>query len=219
MLAAISTIAVAYLIGSIPVAWLSGRILRGVDLRAVGSGNAGASNVWQSVSKVLVVPVGLIQIAQGAAAVLVARVAGQGDAVQVLAGIAAVVANDWDPWLGFSGGRGIGQTIGVLLVLSWAALGLFAIVALIGVVARAIPQFIALALVLAPGAALVSGQTAPVVAGCAALAALALLKRLLANEAGAALSGPRPGTWRNRLVFDRDVRDRDAWVRRGLPWS
>ena len=217
MLSAVSTIAIGYLLGSIPIAWLSGRILRGVDIRDVGSGNAGASNVWQSVSKALVVPVGLAQIAQGAAAVLLARSAGQGEALQAAAGIAAVIAHDWNPWLGFSGGRGIGQTIGVLLVLSWVALGLFVIVALIGVVTKAVPQFIALALVFTPAAALVSGQPAAIVAACGALAAIALLKRLLANGVAEGATQPRAVLWRNRLLFDRDIRDREAWVRRGLP--
>ena len=217
MLSAISTIAIGYLIGSIPIAWLSGRILRGVDIRDVGSGNAGASNVWQSVSKALVVPVGLAQIAQGAAAVLLARSAGQGEAVQAAAGIAAVIAHDWNPWLGLSGGRGIGQTIGVLLVLSWVALGLFVIIALIGVVTKAVPQFIALALVLTPAAALVSGQPAAIVPACGALAAIALLKRLLANGVAEGATQSRAALWRNRLLFDRDIRDREAWVRRGLP--
>lgn len=215
MLAAASILALGYLIGSIPVAWLTGRFAHDVDIREVGSGNAGASNVWQSVSKTLVVPVGLVQISQGAAAVLIARAAGQPDAVQIAAGIATVIAHDWNPWLGFKGGRGIGQTIGVLLIASPAALALFALVALIGVVLRAIPQFIALALVLTPAAAIVAGETGPVVFGCAALAALALVKRVLANGAR------KPGTtrseaWRNRLLFDRDIREREQWVRRGL---
>lgn len=142
---------------------------------------------------------------------------GQGEAVQAAAGIAAVIAHDWNPWLGFSGGRGIGQTIGVLLVLSWVALGLFVIVALIGVVTKAVPQFIALALVLTPAAALVSGQPAAIVAACGALAAIALLKRLLANGVAENGTQSRAALWRNRLLFDRDIRDREAWVRRGLP--
>ena len=215
MLAAASLTAIGYLIGSIPVAWLSGRVLRGVDIRDVGSGNAGASNVWQSVSKTMVVPVGVVQIGQGAAAVVIARLAGQSDAVQMAAAVAAVLAHDWNPWLGFKGGRGIGQTIGVLLMLSPAALALFVLVALMGVVLRAIPQFVALALVLTPAAAIVAGQTGAVVFGCLALAVLALAKRVLANGAPEP-ARTRAAVWRNRLLFDRDIRDREKWVRRGL---
>ena len=70
---ALAIIAASYVLGTIPVAWLTGRLAKSVDLRDYGSGNTGASNVWQSVSRALVVPVGLLQIAQGAAGVLLAR--------------------------------------------------------------------------------------------------------------------------------------------------
>lgn len=214
MLAAAATIAASYLIGSIPVAYLAGRLTKGVDIRQLGSGNTGASNVWQSVSKALVVPVGLAQIAQGLAAVLVARAAGQGDGVQAAAGVAAIIANDWNPWLRFAGGRGVGQTIGMLLALAPWALAAFVAVSLAGVALRAIPQLIALALIATPIAAAIAGQPGAAVA-CAALAAIAMAKRVLANGAPEP-DCARPEVWLIRLVYDRDIRDRDAWVRRGL---
>jgi glycerol-3-phosphate acyltransferase PlsY len=218
MLAAAVTIIAAYLIGSVPVPYLTGRLTKGVDIRELGSGNVGASNIWQSVSKALVVPVGLAQIAQGLAGVLIARAAGQGDGVQAAAGIAVLVANDWNPWLRFAGGRGVGQTIGVLLALAPWALGAFIVVSLAGVAIKAIPQFVALALIATPFAAAIAGQPPAVIAGCAALAAIAMLKRMLANGAPDA-SCARPGVWLVRLVYDRDLRDREAWVRRGLDTS
>jgi glycerol-3-phosphate acyltransferase PlsY len=214
-----AVIAAAYLVGSVPVAWLAGRVTAGMDLREYGSGNTGASNVWQSgragAARWLVVPVGLLQIAQGAAGVLIARAAEQDTSVQVAAGLVAVVANNWNPWLGFTGGRAVGQTIGFLAAVSPIALGLFIVVALIGVVLRAIPQFVALALVLAPAGTLVEGQGAAVVSGALALAALVLVKRVAGNGAPAP-EHERPQVWLFRLMYDRDVRDRDAWVRRGL---
>ena len=215
MLASFATIAASYAVGTVPIPYLIGRATKGIDLRNVGSGNVGASNVWQSVSRWLVVPVGLAQIAQGVAAVLIAKSAGQSSGVQMQAGVAVLVASDWNPWLRFAGGRGVGQTIGVLLVLAPWALGAFAIVSLIGVVLRAIPQCVALGLVATPIAAAISGEPASVVAGCAALATIAMTKRLLGN--GAPDPGcDRTGVWLIRLLYDRDIRDREAWVRRGL---
>jgi len=215
-LAAIATIVASYGIGTIPVPYLAGRMARGIDIRAVGSGNVGASNVWQSVSRALVVPVGLAQIAQGLAAVLIARAAGQSGGVQAAAGVAVLLATDWNPWLRFSGGRGVGQTIGVLVAIAPWALAAFIIVSLIGVALRAIPQSVALALVVTPFAAAFSGEPAAVVAACAALATIAMLKRVLANAAPDPACA-RPHVWLIRLAYDRDIRDRDAWVRRGLP--
>jgi len=212
MLTAAAAVIAGYAIGCVPVAWLAGRA-RGIDIRERGSGNPGASNVWQTVSRALVVPVGLAQIGQGLAAVVVARAIGQDVAVQAMAGVAAVLANDWNPLLAFDGGRGVGASIGVLLGLTPVALGAFIVVALAGVLARAVPQGVLLALAVTPLAALAAGDGAAGVAGCAALVALAVAKRLLGNAAPDA-SAPRPEVWRNRLLYDRDIRDREAWVRR-----
>ena len=216
VLAAAAAIALSYLIGSVPVAWLVGRLRKGIDIREYGSGNIGASNVWQSVSKALVVPVGLTQIGQGLAAVYVARALGSGDGVRVSAGLAAIIAHDWNPWLRLQGGRGIGTSIGFMLALApFDALPVFIVIAVAGVLLSQIPLGVGIALIVAPLAALAGGEHSAIVAGCAAMATLAMVKRLLAN-------GPpdseivRPGVWLTRLLYDRDVRDRDAWVRRGL---
>ncbi len=212
MFASVAALAVAYAVGSLPVAYLAARATRGVDLREHGSGNVGASNVWQSVSRWLVVPVGLAQIGQGLAAVLVAKALDQGDGVQAACGIAAVLANDWNPWLRFDGGRGIGTTIGVLLALAWVPLAVFIAIAVAGVVIRDVPQTVALGLIATPIAALVTDESAATAVMCAFLAGIALAKRLLANGLPDS-SAPR-GVWMNRLWLDRDIRDREAWVRR-----
>jgi glycerol-3-phosphate acyltransferase PlsY len=212
VLADVAAVAAAYAVGSIPVAYLAGR-WRGVDLREAGSGNVGASNVWQTVSRAMVVPVGLAQIGQGAAAVLLAHSWGRGDGVQAACAVAAVLAHDWNPWLRLSGGRGIGQSIGAVGVLSPPALLVFIAISVGGVAARVIPQAVALALIATPFIAAATGERPAVVAACAALAVIALAKRLLANgPPDGAL--PRPEVWWNRLLLDRDMRDREAWVRR-----
>lgn len=205
----------AYLLGSIPVAHLVARYTKGLDLRDVGSGNVGASNLWQSVERWMVIPVGVAQIAQGLLAVLIARLAGQSDGIQALCGIASVVANDWNPWLSFTGGRGIGQTIGVLLGLSWPSLGVFTAVSLVGVLIGGIPQFVALALFAAPFGEVFFGDSVAVAWGGFALAVIAMIKRLLANGQPGA-DQPRPDVYLNRLVYDRDIRERNSWIRRGL---
>jgi glycerol-3-phosphate acyltransferase PlsY len=203
----------SYAIGAVPVAYLAGRLTRGVDLREHGSGNPGASNIWQSVSKALVVPVGLAQVAQGAAGPALAALLDRGAAVEASAAIAAVVANDWNPFLGFSGGRGVGMTIGALIVLSPAALVTFIVIGVAGVILRVIPQGVALALIATPVAALAAGDPTAAIIACAALAAIALVKRVLANGPPAA-DAERPAVYANRLLYDRDIRDRNAWVHR-----
>src|SRR3989337_1763007 len=105
----------SYLVGAVPVAYLAGRLLRGIDLRRYGSGNVGASNVFQSVAGWAVVPVGLIEITQGMAGIGLAKLPAQDMAVQVVVGLAAVMGQTWSVYLGLTGGRGIGPSIRIML--------------------------------------------------------------------------------------------------------
>jgi glycerol-3-phosphate acyltransferase PlsY len=214
MLQSLLVVLAAYLIGAVPVAYLTGRALRGVDIRTVGSGNLGPSNIWQSVSRPATVPVGLAEIAQGAAGILIAKAAGEGHGVQVLAGIASLAAHNWCPFLRLAGGRGVGYAIGFMAVLSWPALGAFSGLALVGVALRAVPQLVALGLVTGPVWALVAGQRPEIVAGLGGVAGLVLLKRVLGNDASALFRDQAGEVLANRLLYDRDTREREAWVRR-----
>ena len=210
--AAIIAIVLAYALGSIPVAYIAGRLHGGLDIREHGSGNVRAANVWQSVSRALVVPVGLAQVAQGLLAILIARAFGQDAAVQAAAGIAAVVAHNWNPWLRFRGGRGVGPAIGILLALSLPALAVFIVIGVAGVLVRRIPEGVLVAIVSMPVTAATAGDGRSTTIGLAALAAVLVAKRLAAN--GAPDAAASPAVWWNRLLFDRDIRDRDAWVHR-----
>ncbi len=211
MLSSVLIVLASYVIGGVPVAYLVGRLLRGVDLRRSGSGNVGASNIWQSVSKASVVPVGLAEIGQGLLGIVIAKLAGESLGVQVVAGLAAVAGHNWSPFLRFSGGRGIAHAIGFMLVLSWPALGAFAGLSLLGVALRAVPQLVGLGIGVAPLAALVGGQSTEIVAGTAGVALLVIAKRLLTNQP--TLPADAPAVLLNRLLYDRDTRERDEWVR------
>lgn len=211
MLAGALIVLGSYLVGAVPVAYLAGRLLRGIDIREYGSGNIGPSNVWQNVSRPAVVPVGLAEIGQGLLGILVAKAADQSLTVQVLAGLAALLGHNWSPYLGFVGGRGVGHAIGFMLVLSWPALGAFTGISLVGVALRAVPQLVGLGIVVTPLVALAAGQAPEIVAGLAGMAVLIVAKRLLGNR----WSLPSGAVLRNRLLYDRDTREREAWVRRG----
>jgi acyl phosphate:glycerol-3-phosphate acyltransferase len=209
MLITAAVIVGSYVIGAVPIAYLTGRALKGVDLRRYGSGNIGPSNIWQNVSKPATVPVGLAEISQGALGILIAKAAGQGLSVQVAAGLAALLGHNWSPFIGFYGGRGVGHAIGFMLVLSWPGLGAFIGFSLLGVALRAVPQLVGLGLLVTPIVALAAGQSRAIVAGLAAMAALIFAKRLLGN-APAVL---RRDVLLNRLLYDRDTRERERWLR------
>ena len=118
-----------YLLGSIPSGWLAGRWLKGIDLREIGSGSTGATNVLRHVGKGPALVVFLIDVGKGAAAVLIARALGLGDWIQVLAGLTALAGHIWPVWLGFKGGKAVATGLGPFLGLAWpvglASFGVF----------------------------------------------------------------------------------------------
>jgi glycerol-3-phosphate acyltransferase PlsY len=107
----------AYLIGSLPTAYLAGRLRKGVDIRQVGSRNMGAMNVFYSVGFIEGLLVLAVDIGKGAAAVALARFLGVHEIVQLLAGVAAILGHGFPPFLGFRGGRGGATCIGILVFL------------------------------------------------------------------------------------------------------
>lgn len=114
------TAAMGYLLGSIPFGILVTRALGLGDLRQVGSGNIGATNVLRTGNKAAAAATLLLDGAKGAAAVLIARLWGAEDAAQ-LAGLSAVLGHLFPVWLGFRGGKGVATVLGVLLALAWPA--------------------------------------------------------------------------------------------------
>ena len=110
------SLVVAYLLGSFPTAYLAGRT-KGVDIRKLGSGSVGGSNVATVTSRWLIFPVGIIDVGKGMLAVLLAKWLDVSMTWQVIAGLFAIAGHNWSIFLGFVGGRGIGTSVGVLIVL------------------------------------------------------------------------------------------------------
>ncbi|MGR3322151.1 MAG: glycerol-3-phosphate 1-O-acyltransferase PlsY [Pseudooceanicola sp.] len=107
-----------YLLGSIPFGILLTRSLGLGDLRKVGSGNIGATNVLRTGNKGAAAATLLLDGLKGAAAVLLARWLVAEDAAQI-AGFMAFLGHCFPVWLGFRGGKGVATFLGVLLALSW----------------------------------------------------------------------------------------------------
>jgi glycerol-3-phosphate acyltransferase PlsY len=106
-----------YLLGSIPTAYIVGRVLKGVDIREIGDGNMGSANTFRQIGPKAGITVGAIDAAKGALAVFIAQLAGLSLTLVLITGTAVVVGHNWPVFLGFRGGRGEATTIGVLLVV------------------------------------------------------------------------------------------------------
>ena len=128
------TALLAYLLGSIPFGIVITRAFGLGDLRKIGSGNIGATNVLRTGNKPAAAATLILDAAKGGIAVLIARATFGEDAAQ-LAGLAAFLGHLFPVWLGFKGGKGVATFLGILLALAWpvglAACATWAVVAAI----------------------------------------------------------------------------------------
>lgn len=116
-------VTVGYLIGSVPFAHLLSRG-RGIDLRRVGSGNVGASNVLRTSGVRIAVLAMCLDSLKGAVAVLVAERLVSGAGVPVAAGVASIIGHVYPMWLRFRGGKGVATAAGVFAVVTPAAVAI-----------------------------------------------------------------------------------------------
>lgn len=110
-------ITVAYVVGSIPFAFLLSR-QRGVDLRRAGSGNVGASNVLRTTGVGAAILALLLDGLKGAAAVVMAQALGAGTTTAVASACASIVGHVYPVWLRFHGGKGVATAAGAFAVLA-----------------------------------------------------------------------------------------------------
>jgi glycerol-3-phosphate acyltransferase PlsY len=155
-LRSLSIVVAAYLLGSIPSGYLLMRFVRKQDIRSLGSGNIGATNVLRSGAKGLGAATFLFDLLKGVIAVMVgARLAAIGfpplqvHSAEALAAVCAVLGHMFPIWLGLRGGKGVATAFGVFVVLApWAALGSLAIF----IVVFAVGRFVSLASILSAAA-------------------------------------------------------------------
>jgi len=127
---------VGYSLGSIPFGMVLARVMGLGNLRDIGSGNIGATNVLRTGNKTAAALTLLLDGAKGAVAVLLARFTGFGEDAVQLAALAAFLGHCYPVWLGFRGGKGVATFLGIWLALAWpvglAACATWAVAAALG---------------------------------------------------------------------------------------
>ena len=209
------TLTYGYLLGSVPMSYVVGRLVKGVDLRKVGSGNVGASNVWVHVGKFWIFPIGIFDLfVKGITPAIVARSLDLDLSVQVIASLLAIVGHNWPLWLKFQGGRGVAPTAGVLLMLGRLELAVAIVLTAAGwQLTKSSAVWVLVSFASLPLLSLWWGRPTEVVWFMVGLLAITIAKRLASNS----LKSPGvsfPRLMLNRLLFDRDIVDHDAWVQR-----
>ena len=226
----------SYLVGSIPTAYVIGRLVKGIDIREYGSGNVGASNVFQHVGRRWAIFLGVFEVfVKGASPVWLGIVlldiqvqgpAGswtinyllgfdRSSAALAMASLLSIAGHNWSIFLKFQGGRGLGTASGGLFAMGFYQLWINLAMSLLGVYFFKRSAIVTLvAVLLLPLWTVLLGQSYTVVWYCCGIIGLVLLKRLIAN------GKPKPSELSifkvifNRLVRDRDVDSREEWIHR-----
>ncbi len=121
-----------YLFGSFPSGYLVVRIAKGIDIRSLGSGSTGATNVLRHIGKRAAITVFLLDLFKGVLSILLAKYFLLNDSWQVAIGLSTLIGHIWPIWLNWKGGKAVATGLGIFLGLSWqvglATLGIFVII-------------------------------------------------------------------------------------------
>ena len=212
----------AYLLGSVPAAYLAARFSRGIDLRRYGTGQVGAGNLWRTTSWKFGLPVGIFDLVKGMAMVWAAQLMGLGIAQQVAVGLAVIIGHNWPVFLRFNGGRGVATTLGVVFILMPWGIAVFCAIASVTILLKSSPLPVLVGIAVLPlvswffGQPLGIAEPLPITLGLLVMFLIIVIRRLTA-PLPAGVSVDIKQLLLNRLLFDRDIRDGKAWVRRVPP--
>ncbi|MFC1942161.1 glycerol-3-phosphate acyltransferase [Chloroflexota bacterium] len=210
----------AYLLGSVPAAYLVARS-HGVDLRQQGTSQAGGGNVWRTTSRKLGLMVGAFDFLKGLMMVWVAQLQGLDMAQQIFVGLATVVGHNWPVFLRFHGGRGAATTLGIIMIIPaingttpWPLVITLAIVMIGTVIFRSSPLPIFIAAASLPITNWTYHGDINTTLAFLAIFLVISIKRLMAQPSTVPVSVRKRRVLLNRLLFDRDIMDRKAWMYR-----
>lgn len=131
MLLEMTAVVIGYLLGSIPTAYIVAKRRKGVDIREVGVGNMGAANTFREIGPREGAIVWAVDLAKGAAAILIAQALAVSQPWVLAVGFAALLGHSFPIFVGFRGGKGAATTMGIFLVLAPEAMAItFALLAI-----------------------------------------------------------------------------------------
>jgi glycerol-3-phosphate acyltransferase PlsY len=212
----------AYLVGSVPTAYIVGRWRRGIDIRQYGSGNVGASNLLRASGKGPAIVVIIVDVAKGILMIWAAQAAGLAFPQQVAVGLAAIIGHNWPVFLRFSGGRGILTTMGVAFCLPlfngplvpWACFISFAVAAIFIFGIHNLPLGTIAGMATLPLSSWLVNEPLALNLGYLGMLLLVVIRRLTAPKTSLTTSVSTGELLFNRLFLDRDIRNKEAWIHR-----
>ena len=223
MITWIILIVIGYLLGSVPLSYLAGR-RRGINLKNQGTHQVGAGNLWRLASRRLGLIVGFFDFIKGIVMVLIAYFLKLDAGQQLIIGLAVIVGHNWPVFLRFHGGRGIATLLGLVVIMPildlnispWPTIIAIGFVLIMLIIYRSSPLPVLISVASLPLTSWIFGAGLAVSITYLAIFLVVVLKRLTAQPAPEKLTISHWRLFMNRLLFDRDIADRKAWVYRAL---
>jgi glycerol-3-phosphate acyltransferase PlsY len=215
----IALMLVGYLLGSVPVSYLVGR-RKGIDMRRQGTKQVGAGNLWRMTSRNLGLLVGFWDFLKGLLMVVIAYLVGLDAGQQLIVGLAVITGHNWPVFLRFHGGRGIATLLGIVVVLPtlngiapWPSVIAVGSTLLLTIIFRtsAVPVLFGVASL--PLTSWIFGAPNSVALTYFAIFIIVVIKRLTAQPSHEKRQIGAGRLLLNRLLYDRDIADRKAWLR------
>jgi len=208
----------AYLLGSVPAAHLAAKRLRGIDIRQHGSGNVGITNLLELTSVRQALPVIIFDAGKGVIMMGVANAVGLSIAQQATVGLAAIIGHNWSVFLRFDGGRGVLTSLGIVLALPWINglnpwdiffFGAF----FLGFtfLAHNVPLGVVTGIAVLPLTGWGIGRPLPIILCFLSMLLILIVRRLTVRHPVRNISASKRLRLLNRLLYDRDIRDRETW--------
>jgi glycerol-3-phosphate acyltransferase PlsY len=215
-------IVIGYLLGSIPLSYLAGKA-RGINLKKQGTHQVGAGNLWRLASRRLGLFVGIWDFVKGIIMVVVAHSLNLDAGQQLVIGLAVIVGHNWPVFLRFHGGRGIATLFGLAIILPiidyislWPSFIAIVFVLIMLLIYHSTPLPVLISAASLPLTSWFFHAQVSVVMAYLAIFLVIVVKRLIAQPAPEKLEISRWRLYTNRLLYDRDIADRHAWVHRTL---
>jgi glycerol-3-phosphate acyltransferase PlsY len=213
----------AYLLGSVPSAYLVGKWARGIDIRQYGSGNVGVSNLMRFTSKRAAIPVVIFDLVKGGIMMLVAWRLGLSVTQQIFVGMVAVIGHNWPVFLRFNGGRGILTATGVgfflpilnnltpFVIHFLVTIG-YGAIALVSIYLKRFSLGIFIIFAAIPIVTWGMSGSLPLTLGYLCMFLIIVVRRLTASKPISNTHISKKQSLLNRLLYDRDIKDKATWM-------
>ncbi len=215
-------VVLAYLVGAINPAYLAAKIACGIDLRDYGTRNTGLSNLYHATGKkkAILAPVIIFDVAKSWPLLWAASALGLGFSGEAAVAVAVIAGHNWPVYLGFRGGRGMLATLGIglawplvtHLLPPWPLMvgGVILLVGMFGL--RSAPLGVGAAVFSLPITSRVVEEPLAINLGYLGIVLAMIIRRLVQPRREISAHINIFNLLLNRLLFDRDIRDRDAWL-------